>query len=105
MKIGRYTDAGQRIKQLEKVIIEKNAIISRKDREIHNVKCSIADVLLQIRNFNESNTYSDPSLRRRKISEMCTDARYQLLVDEIDDFYKKESAKIIELPNTRKSNK
>ena len=24
---------------------------------------------------------------------MCTNARYQLLVDEIDDFYKKESAR------------
>ena len=49
------------------------------------------------------------TLKRRKISELCTDTRYELLIDEIDGFYKKEKqqekAKIIELPNTDQSTK
>lgn len=69
----------------------------------------MADILLQIRTINESNNYSDPSIKRRKISELCTDTRYELLIDEIDSFYKKEKqqqkGKIIELPNTDQSTK
>lgn len=59
-------------------------IIDRKDREIKDIKFSLADVLLMIRNLNESNEYHDPSVKKRKISELCTDTRYELLVDEID---------------------
>ena len=66
-------------------------IIRRKDKEIDDIKPSMASILLTIRDLNESNDYSDPSARKRKISEICTDTRYQLLMDENQD------GKIIEL--------
>ncbi len=96
--LGKHTDEGIKIKQLEETI-------QRKDKEIKDIKFSLADILLMIRNLNESNDYSDPSVKRRKISELCTDTRYELLIDEIEIGYKKQSAKIIELPNTDQSNK
>lgn len=58
-------------------------IIERKDKEIKDIKFSIADVLLQIRMINESNQYNHPDIIRRKISELCTNTRYELLVDEL----------------------
>lgn len=98
--MGKHTEEAQKIKQLEETI-------AAKDKEIKDIKFSVADVLLQIRNLNESNNYADPSVKRRKISELCTDTRYELLIDEIDSFFgnEKKKAKIIELPNTRKSRK
>ena len=95
---GKHTEEALKIKQLEETI-------SLKEKEIKDIKFSVTDILLQIRNINESNDYSDPSVKRRKISELCTDTRYELLIDEIEIGYKKQNAKIIELPNTRKSNK
>ena len=59
-------------------------IIKLRDQEILDIKFSVADVLLQIRNINESNNYSDESVKRRKISELCTDTRYELLIDVIN---------------------
>lgn len=76
MGIGKHTETSQEIKRLEKVI-------DLKDREIHDIKLSLADVLLEIRTINESNEYSAPEVKRRKISELCTNTRYELLVDEI----------------------
>ena len=70
--------------------------------KIYGVETGKEDIIW---NINESNDYSDPSVKRRKISELCTDTRYELLIDEIEIGYKKQNAKIIELPNTRKSNK
>lgn len=58
-------------------------IIELKEKEIKDIKFSIADVLLQIRMINESNQYNHPDIIRRKISELCTNARYELLVDEL----------------------
>ena len=95
---GKHTEEALKIKQLEETI-------SLNEKEIKDIKFSVSDILLQIRNINESNDYSDPSVKRRKISELCTDTRYELLIDEIEIGYKKQNAKIIELPNTRKSNK
>lgn len=94
MMKGKHTDEALKIKQLEETI-------KAKDQEIKDVKYSVAEILLQIRNLNESNDYNDPSVRKRKISEICTNTRYQLLIDEIDEFYEKQ--KIIELPNTDQS--
>lgn len=74
-------------------------------KEMKDIKFSVSDVLLQIRNINESNNYSDPSVKKRKISELCTDTRYELLIDELEVCYKKQKTKIIELPNTDQSNK
>lgn len=100
--MGKHSPEALRIKELEE-------IVERKEKEIKDIKMSVADVLLQIRELNESNTYSDPSVLRRKISELCTDTRYELLIDEIDSFYKKEKsqekAKIIKLPTTDQSNR
>ena len=96
--VGKHTESGQKIRQLEETI-------AAKDKEIKDIKFSIADVLLRIRNLNESNDYGDQSVKRRKISELCTDTRYELLVDEIDAFYEKEKAKVIKLPTTDQSHR
>ena len=89
--MGKHSEQGLKIKQLEETI-------ALKDQEIKDIKFSVADILLQIR-----------TIKRRKISELCTDTRYELLIDEIDGFFKKENqhgnAKIIELPNTDQSTK
>jgi hypothetical protein len=87
---GKHTDDGLKIKQLEETI-------RLKDKEIKDIKTSLADILLHIRILNESNSYGDPSIKRRKITELCTDTRYELLIDEL---YKKDKAKIIKLPTT-----
>lgn len=96
--IGKHTEEAQKIMQLEETI-------ARKDKEIKDIKFSLANVLLRIRNLNESNDYGEPSVKKRKISELCTNTRYELLIDEIDVFYQKEKAKIIKLPTTDQSNR
>ena len=40
------------------------------------------NILQQIRDINESVNEIDPEVKRRKISEMCTNTIYELLVDE-----------------------
>lgn len=96
--MGKHSEESLEIKQLKETI-------ALKEKEIKDIKFSIADILLTIRNINESNNYSDPSVKKRKISELCTDTRYELLIDELDDCYKKQKTKIIELPNTDQSTK
>lgn len=96
--MGKHSEQSLKIKQLEEVI-------AAKDKEIKDIKFSVSDVLLQIRTINESNNYSDSSVKKRKISELCTDTRYELLIDELEDCYKKQKTKIIELPNTDQSTK
>lgn len=61
-----------------------SSIIERKDIEIQDIKTSLADILQQIRDINESVNEIDPEVKRRKISEMCTNTIYELLVDEKD---------------------
>lgn len=96
--MAKHTAEAIKIKELEE-------IIERKDKEIKDIKHSVADILLQIRELNECNSYGDTSVMKRKISELCTNTRYELYIDEINDYYKKEEkAKIIELPKTRQSN-
>ena len=95
---GKHTEEVLKIKQLEETL-------QLRDKEIKDIKHSLADKLQEIRDLNESNNCGDPTQRKRKISEMCTDIIYELRIDEIDDFYRKEKAKIIELPTTRQSNK
>lgn len=69
--LGRHTEESIQIRALQ--------------YEICDIKKSVADVLSRIRNINESNNYSDESVKRRKISELCTDTMYELLIDEIED--------------------
>ncbi len=95
---GKHTEEALKIKQLEETI-------KLRDKEIKDIKHSLADRLQEIRDLNEGNDCGDPTQRKRKISEMCTDTIYELRIDEIDEFYKKEKAKIIELPSTRQSKK
>lgn len=59
-----------------------SSIIERKDLEIQDIKTSLAYILQQIRDINESVNEIDPEVKRRKISEMCTNTIYELLVDE-----------------------
>lgn len=59
-----------------------SSIIERKDIEIQDIKTSLADILQQIRDINESVNEIDPEVKRRKISEMWTNTIYELLVDE-----------------------
>ena len=95
---GKHSAEEVKIKQMEETILLK-------EKEIKDIKYSVSDILLEIRNINESNEYLDPSVKKRKISELCTDTRYELLIGEIESNNKKQNAKIIELSNTRKSNK
>lgn len=97
---GKHTEEALKIKQLEETI-------KLRDKEIKDIKRSLADKLQEIRNYNEGNDLNDPEQRKRKISEMCTDTIYELRIDELDEFFEKEKAKakIIELPTTRQSNK
>ena len=55
-----------------------SSIIERKDIEIQDIKTSLADILQQIRDINESVNEIDPEVKRRKISEMCTNTIYEL---------------------------
>ena len=57
--MGKHSEQSLKIKQLEETI-------ALKDQEIKDIKFSVADILLQIRTINESNNYSDPSIKRRK---------------------------------------
>ena len=75
--IGKHSEESIKIKQLEETIRLRN-------QEIKDIKNSVADILLRIKILNESNSYGDPSIKKRKISELCTDTRYELLIDEIE---------------------
>lgn len=71
---------------MEEKIKKLEDLVARKEQEIKDIKFSISNILLQIRNINEneSNEYSDPIVKKRIISELCTNTRYKLLVDEME---------------------
>lgn len=93
---GKHSKEQLEIKKLKKMI-------ELKEQEILDIKLSVSDVLLQIRKINEANNYSDESIKRRRISELCTDTRYELLIDEmntkieLDSSLKQSSSKQIKL--------
>lgn len=64
--IGKHTEEAQKIKQLEETV-------AAKDKEIKDIKFSLADILLRIRNLNESNDYGDSSV---KYDEFCPTENY-----------------------------
>lgn len=99
--IGKHTEAAQKIKQLEQIISEKDAIIARKDREIIEIKTECADQFKKIKNLCFINEYGDKYLSLRKILEIATDNFSQLL-DDLAILQDNEKAKIIELPTNRK---
>lgn len=57
--MGKHTEEAQKIKQLEETI-------AAKEKEIKDIKFSLADVLAKIRMLNESNDYGDPSVKKEK---------------------------------------
>lgn len=61
-------------------IQELTGVIERKEIEIQDVKTSLAGVLQEIRNLNESNL--DREVIKKRISEMATNTIYELLIDE-----------------------
>ena len=73
MSKGKHTNDAVTIKQLKQEL-------KQKEKYLFKLQTDLADKLLEIRNLNESNNYSDESVKRRKISELCTDVRYELLV-------------------------
>jgi regulator of replication initiation timing len=62
----------EKIAQLEETI-------RLKDQEIYDVKTSVAGVLEEIHELNEKN---EDEVLRRQIAELCTNTRYELLIDE-----------------------
>lgn len=66
-------------------IRELTRVIDRKEIEIQDVKTSLAGVLQEIRNLNESNL--DREVIKKRISEMATNTIYELLIDEKNESY------------------
>ena len=62
----------ERIAQLEETI-------RLKDQEIYDVKTSVTEVLEEIHELNEKN---EDEVLRKQIAELCTNTRYELLIDE-----------------------
>lgn len=87
---GKHSKENLYIKQLE-------TTIDLKDREIADIKNSLADVFQEILVVNESNSYNNKEIKQRKISEICRDKIYELR----KDLFIENDSKIIELP-TRK---
>lgn len=98
MGLIKYGEQQSTINKQQEEIEQLKETIKLRDKEIKDVKYSVAEVLDQIKELNEGNQYNDPSIRRRKISEICTDTRYELMIDELD---KEQKAKIIELKPNR----
>lgn len=73
------------VKELEQLVNILEGTINLRDKELLDVKTSFWDVLQTIRDLNESSDYNEPDIRRRKISEFCTDVQYQLYVDCVID--------------------
>lgn len=53
--------------------------IRLKDKEIYDVKTSVAEVLEKIHELNEKN---EDEVLRKQIAELCTNTRYELLINE-----------------------
>lgn len=87
---GKHSKENLYVKQLEESI-------DLKDREIEDIKNSLADEFQKILIINESNNYDNKESKQRKISEICRDNVYELR----KDLYIENDSKIIELP-TRK---
>lgn len=90
MKIGKHTESGQKIAQLEDVI-------KRKDREIYEVKQECANAFKQIYELSKGNSFDNDRAIKNKMGEMAKD-NFNLLLDDLIDYKYEQSNKIIELP-------
>lgn len=97
--MGKHTEEAQKIKQLEETI-------AAKDKEIKDIKTECADQFKKIKDLCFINDYGDKNMKLRKIHEIASDNFSALVRDIIiNETNEDEKAKIIELPNTRKSRK
>lgn len=92
MKIGKHTETGQKIEQLEN-------LIKRKDRELYEVKQECANAFKQIYDLSKSNGYGETRIIMNKMGEIAKD-NFNLLLNDLIDY--DHDNKIIELP-TRQS--
>lgn len=93
---GKHSNEALEIKRLQE-------LIDRKDKEI---KTECADQFKKIKDLCFINEYNDRNSKLRKIHEIASD-NFSALVRDIfiNETDEDEIAKIIELPNTRKSRK
>lgn len=70
---GKHSEEALELNRLKKEL-------QAKENEMFELKTSLAEILQQIRNLNESNNCSNESVIKRKISELCTDTIYDLLL-------------------------
>lgn len=90
MRIGKHTEAGQKIEQLEN-------IIKRKDREIYEVKQECANIFNQIYDLSKINDYGQARQIMNKMGEIAKD-NFNLLLNDLIDYEHDYKNKIIELP-------
>lgn len=83
MELGKHSETNVKIKKLNDIIADKN-------KELESLKNNISDLLQKIRDTNEQNDYNDPSVKKRKISELCTEKIYELRNDLFINNQKKE---------------
>jgi hypothetical protein len=99
---GKHSQELLEIKKLKELVELRN-------KEIKDIKVECATQFEKIKNLCFINDYNDKYLKLRKIHEIASDNFSALVKDivisETDEETPKGNAKIIELPNTRKSNK
>ena len=89
MKIGKHTESGQKIAQLEDVI-------KRKDREIYEVKQECANAFKQIYELSKGNSFDNDRAIKNKMGEIAKD-NFNILLDDLIDYKYEQNNKIIEL--------
>lgn len=94
MVIGKHTEIGQHIAELEETI-------RKRDREIYEVKQECANAFKQIFDLSKSNGYGETRIIMNKMGEIAKD-NFNLLLDDLIDYKYDQNNKIIELP-TRQS--
>lgn len=92
MKIAKHSAEAQKIRELEKEKQELLAIVSRKDKEIKDIKTECAEQFKNIKDLCFINDYSD------NFSALVKD----IAIDETDE---DRMAKIIKLPTTNQSDR
>lgn len=96
---GKHSKEALEIKRLEE-------LVELRDKEIKDIKVYCADQFKKIRDLCFINEYGDRNMKLRKIHEIASDNFSQLVTDiVINETDEDKKAKIIELPNTRKSKK
>lgn len=96
---GKHSKETLEIKRLEE-------LVELRDKEIKDIKVYCADQFKKIKDLCFINEYGDRNMKLRKIHEIASDNFSQLVRDiVIDETDEDQKAKIIELPNTRKSKK